>query len=124
MTKLRLNRWPRKMNPSAAPLTSNYEQDTVETGVEDYLFQKTALDYGQLDSTDAGQLCVARAHADSKCPPRFGCRQFPVVDRSAFPPAFFEAINVLSSKASEESQSVVKPFGAEKEITSCLLTQS
>ena len=30
MTKLRLNRWPRKMNPSAAPLTSNYEQDTVQ----------------------------------------------------------------------------------------------
>ena len=31
MTKLRLNRWPRKMNPSAAPLTSNYEQDTVRS---------------------------------------------------------------------------------------------
>lgn len=81
-----------------------------ETGVEDYLFQKAALDAGQLDSTDAGQLCVARAHADSKCPPRFGCRQFPAVDKSAFPSAFFEAI-----------KSVVEPCGAEKEHTPCLI---
>jgi glycosyltransferase involved in cell wall biosynthesis len=87
-----------------------------ETGIEDYLFQKEALDHGQLDSTDAGQLGVARAHADSKCPPRFGCRQFPSVEHSAFPPAFFEAIKFLPSKANNASQSVVK----EKEITSCL----
>jgi glycosyltransferase involved in cell wall biosynthesis len=75
-----------------------------ETGIEDYQFQKTALDHNQLDSTDAGQLCVARAHADSKSPPRFGCRQFPEVERSAFPPAFFEAL-----------EPVVTPRGAEKE---------
>ena len=34
MIKLRLSRRPRKMNWSAAPLTSNYEPDTV---VADYV---------------------------------------------------------------------------------------
>ena len=29
MIKMRLNKRLRKMNPSAAPLTSNYERDTV-----------------------------------------------------------------------------------------------
>ena len=31
MIKIRLNRRLRKMNPSAAPLTSNYQRDTVPT---------------------------------------------------------------------------------------------
>lgn len=63
-----------------------------ETGIEDYQFQKTAADHGQLDSTDADQLCVVRAHKDSKCPPQFVGRQWSQVERSLLPHEFFIAI--------------------------------
>jgi glycosyltransferase involved in cell wall biosynthesis len=61
-------------------------------GVEDYYFQKEAAEAGQLDSTDAGQLCVVRSHRDSKCPPRFGSAQFPSVPRSELPQDFFTCL--------------------------------
>jgi glycosyltransferase involved in cell wall biosynthesis len=61
-------------------------------GVEDWPFTQVARDANQLDSCDAEQLCVVRAHSDSKCPPQFGHRQFPAVERSAFPQDFFDAI--------------------------------
>jgi glycosyltransferase involved in cell wall biosynthesis len=62
------------------------------TGIEDYLFQKQASDSRQLDSVDAQQLCVVRAHKDSKCPPQLGSHQFPAVERSMLPTEFFTAI--------------------------------
>jgi glycosyltransferase involved in cell wall biosynthesis len=59
---------------------------------EDYWFQKEAGDAGQLDSVDAEQLCIARAHKDSTCPPLFGHAQFPSVPRTYFPNEFFTAV--------------------------------
>jgi hypothetical protein len=38
------------MNPSAAPLTSNYEQDTVRNGAPDVDDVKAFLDYGAVSS--------------------------------------------------------------------------
>jgi glycosyltransferase involved in cell wall biosynthesis len=66
-----------------------------DSGVEDYGFQLTALHLNQLDSCDAGQLCVARAHADSQCPPQFGHKQFPAVAKSDLPNQFYSDIRNL-----------------------------
>jgi glycosyltransferase involved in cell wall biosynthesis len=62
------------------------------TGIEDQDFQSAALAANQLDSCDAGQLMVARAHGDSQCPPPFGHRQFPAVPKDALPKQFITAI--------------------------------
>ena len=59
---------------------------------EDYWFQAEAAAAGQLDSVDAEQLCIARAHKDSTCPPLFGHAQFPSVPRTYFPNEFFTAV--------------------------------
>jgi glycosyltransferase involved in cell wall biosynthesis len=61
---------------------------------EDFGFQQEALHRSQLDSTDCGQLCVARAHRDSQCPPQFGHKQFPAVSNNDLPKEFFDAIGV------------------------------
>jgi len=44
------------------------EHPFVSTGIEDQPFMKEASEVGQLDSCDAEQLCVVRAHIDSVCP--------------------------------------------------------
>jgi hypothetical protein len=64
------------------------------TGVEDYAFQQEAQQAGQLDSCDAEQLCVARAHTDSMCPISgyIGHRQFPLVSNDALPQEFWDVI--------------------------------
>lgn len=62
-------------------------------GYEDLKFGREAREHGMLDSCDAGSLCVARAHADSTCPPNFKrCAEFTPVPRSKLPNGFFEAI--------------------------------
>jgi len=65
-----------------------------ETGVEDQEFSTEAMQAGQLDSCDAGQLLVAVVHKDSMCyPQQLGRhRQLPEVERDALPKEFFEAI--------------------------------
>ncbi|HSY29171.1 MAG TPA: glycosyltransferase family A protein [Burkholderiaceae bacterium] len=60
---------------------------------EDYYFQLESAQAGQLDSTDSGQLGVARAHRDSTCPPLFGSGQFPVIPHTALPDAFWQAMH-------------------------------
>jgi glycosyltransferase involved in cell wall biosynthesis len=66
------------------------------TGVEDYRFQLEAAQANQLDSCDAEQLCVARAHEDSKCPLAQyigrGCQQFAQVSRDDLPKGFWADI--------------------------------
>ncbi len=57
--------------------------------VEDFGFQQAALHAGQLDSCDAEQLCVARAHKGSKGGTAFGHAQWPQVERTALPEEFF-----------------------------------
>ncbi len=59
---------------------------------EDYWFQLDAAQAGQLDSTDARQLCVMRAHMDSTCPPTFCSSQFPTVAPEALPDEFWRAV--------------------------------
>jgi glycosyltransferase involved in cell wall biosynthesis len=66
----------------------------VEQGVEDRIFSDTAMFLGQLDSCDAGQLYVARAHGNNACLKQLGSRHFPEVERSAFPKEFFDAMSV------------------------------
>jgi len=56
---------------------------------EDYYFQLDAAQAGQLDSCDAGSLCVARGHRDSTCPPSFGRSQFPEISPDALPAEFW-----------------------------------
>lgn len=78
-----------------------------EQGVEDWPFTQAALNEKQLDSCDAEQLCIVRAHRDSKCPPTLGHRQFPEVDRTAFPQSFFDAIgfeNAVSRNSANGAQ--------------------
>ena len=76
-----------------------------ETGVEDYPFQLAALHANQLDSCDAKQLCVARAHAGSlSFPTQLGRhRQFPAVYKDELPKEFYQAIapKVTASKATK-----------------------
>ena len=74
---------------------------------EDWEFVKVARDAQQLDSIDAGHLCVARAHRDSQSPPTFGHRQFPQIGRETLPPEFFLAI--------QEMKDAVIPAVPEKE---------
>jgi len=64
-------------------------------GVEDYWFQLAAMQSGQLDSCDAEQLCVARAHDDSVCPiNQYVGRlpQYTLVNRKDLPKGFFADI--------------------------------
>lgn len=65
-----------------------------DTGIEDYGFQLEALHADQLDSTDGGQLLVARAHDSSVChPTQLGThRQFPSVQKDELPAEFYTAI--------------------------------
>jgi glycosyltransferase involved in cell wall biosynthesis len=84
-----------------------------DQAVEDFGFQQAALHHGQLDSCDADQLCVARAHKDSKCPPQFGHKQFPAIENTAFPPEFFAAIG---SKSVQQN-----PPMAAQGASSCLI---
>jgi glycosyltransferase involved in cell wall biosynthesis len=67
-----------------------------ETGVEDFQFQQEALHRRELDSSDAGDLYVVRSHQLSLCPPQFGHKQFPAVERTSLPQEFFDAIGVGS----------------------------
>ena len=85
------NHPPYAMGTSQCYLKSFWEKHKFpeDQKVEDHGFQLEALHRKQLDSCDAEQLCVARAHRDSKCPPQLGHRQFPAVERSAFPQQFF-----------------------------------
>lgn len=71
----------------------------VEHGIEDHPFSDTALHSGQLDSCDAGVLCVARIHAQNVCSKKqvLGKQQFPAVERSQFPQEFFNATKALKS---------------------------
>jgi len=73
-------------------------------GVEDYYFQLEAMQNDQLDSCDADQLCVARAHDDSVCPisQYVGHPQFPQVDRSTLPNEFFADMERISTTEKEE----------------------
>lgn len=64
----------------------------VDTGIEDRPFNDAALHAGQLDSVDGEQLLVARVHPRNVCPKQLGHKQFPAVERSAFPQEFFAAI--------------------------------
>jgi hypothetical protein len=75
-------------------------------GVEDYAFQLEAMQNNQLDSCDAEQLCVARAHSDSQCPigGYIGHRQFPRVDRTALPTEFFAALSANEDPAKPEEE--------------------
>jgi glycosyltransferase involved in cell wall biosynthesis len=73
-----------------------------DTGVEDFGFQLEALHLNLLDSCDAGQLCVARAHGDSKCPPQFGHKQFPAVSKDLLPQEFFNAIRAVEANPVQE----------------------
>lgn len=77
-------------------LKSWWEQHPFpNTGVEDYEFQLETMQAGQLDSCDAGQLCVARAHSDSMCPiAHYVGRhaQFVLVSRNDLPIGFFADI--------------------------------
>jgi glycosyltransferase involved in cell wall biosynthesis len=65
-----------------------------ETGVEDQVFSSEAMHAGQLDSCDAGKLCVARAHEGSKCHPKFVGRQFQAVVHDALPKEFYQSIGL------------------------------
>jgi hypothetical protein len=53
----------------------------------------------QLDSCDADQLCVARAHGDSVCPisQYIGHPQFPMVGNSTLPEDFFADMARMSN---------------------------
>lgn len=65
-----------------------------ETGVEDLPFSDNALHRGELDSCDAGQLAVALVHKQncSRQGQLGRHKQWPAVERSAFPPEFFAAV--------------------------------
>lgn len=87
-------------------------------GSEDYPFQLEALHLGQLDSCDGGKLAVARAHSDSTCfPTQLGKhKQFPVFDRSEFPPEFYSAIEPkVVAKPATTQMSIAKPRKKEKQ---------
>jgi glycosyltransferase involved in cell wall biosynthesis len=66
----------------------------VEHGVEDYPFSDAARNSGQLDSCDAGLLCVARIHKQNIVTKKqvLGQQQFAAVERSQFPQEFFASI--------------------------------
>jgi YD repeat-containing protein len=53
-------------------------------------FSAAARDADQLISVPGVGLMVARAHADSTCPPPLGQGQFPACNRDLFPSQFFE----------------------------------
>jgi glycosyltransferase involved in cell wall biosynthesis len=79
-----------------------------ENGVEDRPFSDEAMHWNQLDSLDAGQLCVARVHGNNVIR-KNGLlghhKQFPEVERSAFPQEFFAAIgerNEVPANAAQE----------------------
>ncbi len=89
------NHPPYAMGTSQCYLKSWWEKHPFpETGVEDQAFSNKALHAGQLDSCDAGCLCVARAHKDSACPAtQLGThKQFPEVSKDLLPKEFFAAI--------------------------------
>jgi glycosyltransferase involved in cell wall biosynthesis len=87
------NHPPYAMGTSQCYLKSWWEQHKFpETGVEDQHFSNEALHAKQLDSCDAGQLCVARAHRDSKCHPQFVGKQFPAVSHDVLPKEFWDAL--------------------------------
>lgn len=75
---------------------------------EDRRFSDEALHRNQLDSVDAGQLCVVRAHGSSLCAKNglFGYhKQFPAVPKSDLPQEFFAAIgerNEVPANAAQE----------------------
>ena len=76
----------------------------VEVGVEDFPFSDAALHSGQLDSCDAGVLCVARIHKQNICSKKsaLGHKQFPAVERSQFPQQFFDAMKASKLGATHE----------------------
>lgn len=87
-----VNHPPYACGASQAYLRTWWEKHPYEPkGIEDFPFQKYAREARQLDSTDAGQLYVARAHKDSKCPvgQYKNQRQFPPAKREQLPPKFF-----------------------------------
>jgi hypothetical protein len=76
------------------------------TGIEDYAFQLEAMQHNQLDSTDAGQLLIVRAHSDSVCfPTQLGVhRQFPAVPADALPKEFYAAIKTATAPTAKATQ--------------------
>lgn len=89
------NHPPYAMGTSQCYLKSWWEKHKfVEDGVEDWPFSNAALHAGQLDSCDAGRLCVARVHDRNAVKKlQMGTHvQWPKVERSAFPQEFFAAI--------------------------------
>lgn len=86
---------PYACGTSQCYLKSWWEQHPFpNTGVEDFYFQQEAQQADQLDSCDAGHLCVARAHRDSQCPvSRYvGHKQFPRVSKSDLPHEFISRV--------------------------------
>lgn len=73
----------------------------IETSVEDWPFTQAALWENELDSCDAGQLLVCRAHRGSLSYPQFGHMQFPQVGREYFPQEFFDAIKASQRGATQ-----------------------
>jgi glycosyltransferase involved in cell wall biosynthesis len=104
------NHPPYAMGTSQCYLKSWWKKHPFpETGVEDYAFQLAALHAGQLDSCDAEQLCVARAHDGSACPPQLRSKQFPQVSRELFPQEFFDAV--------ERKEATQIPLNSGNEVT-------
>jgi glycosyltransferase involved in cell wall biosynthesis len=87
------NHPPYAMGTSQCYLKSWWEKHKFPENqtVEDLGFQQEALYAGQLDSCDAGQLCVVRAHHDSKCHPQFVGKQFVAVSGDYLPREFYDA---------------------------------
>lgn len=92
-----VNHPPYAMGASHCFLKSWWEKHPyVEQGVEDRIFSDEAMHLNQLDSCDADQLYVARIHESNVIRKNqyLGThKQWPAVERSAFPKEFFEAIN-------------------------------
>jgi glycosyltransferase involved in cell wall biosynthesis len=91
------NHPPYAMGTSHCYLKSYWDQHPYpDFGIEDFEWQLTAMHLGQLDSCDADQLAVARAHDGSQCPPQFGHRQFPAVPKDTLPNQFFTALRRIA----------------------------
>jgi glycosyltransferase involved in cell wall biosynthesis len=62
-----------------------------ETGIEDLPFTTAALHAGVLDSTDCGQMYVARIHGNNVVPKQLAGRQWQRIDAADLPKEFFDA---------------------------------
>jgi len=97
------NHPPYAMGTSQCYWKSWWEQHKFfESGVEDIGFSNAALHAGQLDSTDAGQLCVARIHGSNIVPKQLVGKQWQPMSNDSLPKEFFYAIKSVEIGATNE----------------------